>query len=195
MRKTDIPTNKFFVTENFFSAYNCLYSGTYFFCYKDFSVHLFACIHSMNANVYLTMLIFSSCKSRGSHMETVYTFCIQKLYKMYTTDVYKMYIYHISTSFRIHFVYKIKRTISAKFFKQNVYKSLSKCEMHFVYKHFVFILYTFCIENVYKSLSKYGIHFVYINSDLQKVYIINIMYTICIHNCMQNGSLINFNIF
>ena len=24
-------------------------------------------------------------------METVYTFCIQKMYKMYTTNVYKMY--------------------------------------------------------------------------------------------------------
>ena len=149
----------------------------------------------MNANVYLTMLIFSSCKSRGSHMETVYTFCIQKLYKMYTTDVYKMYTTFQQAFVYIHFVYKIKRTMSAKFCIQNAYKSLSKCGMHFVYKHFVFILYTFCIENIYKSLSKYGIHFVYINSDLQKVYIINIMHTICIHNCMQNGSLINFNIF
>ena len=26
-----------------------------------------------------------------SHMETVYTFCIQKLYKMHTTDFYKVY--------------------------------------------------------------------------------------------------------
>ena len=41
-------------------------------------------------------------------METVYTFCIQKLYKMYTTDVYKMYtkgIQNVSIliNFGIHF--------------------------------------------------------------------------------------------
>ena len=74
----------------------------------------------------------------------------------------------------IHFVYKIKRTMSAKFC---IY---TKCIQNFVkiwgtfvyYKHFLYI------------------HFLYINSDLQKLYIANIMYAICIHNCMQNGSLI-----
>ena len=35
------------------------------------------------------------------------------------------------------------------------------------------ILYTFCIQ------------FVYINSDLQKVYIIRTMYTVCIQNSYQ----------
>ena len=39
---------------------------------------------------------------------------------------------------------------------------------------------TFCIQNVYISLSRCGVHFVYINSDLQKVYIIKIVYTTCI---------------
>ena len=39
-------------------------------------------------------------------------------------------------------------------------------------------------------LQTFFIHFLYINSDLQKVYITNIMYAICIHNYMQNGSLI-----
>ena len=69
----------------------------------------------------------------------------KKLYKMYTTDVYNMYtkciqnVYHIATNFCIHFVYKIKRTMAAKFCIQNVYKSLSKCGIHFVYKHFVYI--------------------------------------------------------
>ena len=66
---------------------------------------------------------------------------------MYTTDVYKMYtkclphfenVYHIL----LHFVYKIKRTMAAKFCIKYVYKCLSKCGMHFVYKHFVYILYT-----------------------------------------------------
>ena len=46
---------------------------------------------------------------------------------------------------------------------------------------------------------RFCIHFVYINSDLQKVYIVRTMYTICIQNshkmytdnCMQNVSLIS----
>ena len=100
-------------------------------------------------------------------------------------------VYHILTSFCIYFVYKIKRTMSAKFCVQNVYKSLSKCGKHFAYKHFVYKMYT----KVCQIWDTFCIHFVYINFDLQKVYIINIIYTICIHNCMQNGSLINFNIF
>ena len=87
----------------------------------------------------------------------MYTICIQNLY-------------HISTNFCLNFVYKIKRTMPANFYRQNVYKSLSKCGINFVYK----------------SLSKYGINLVYIflciNSDLQKVCIINIMYTISIQN-------------
>ena len=89
-----------------------------------------------------------------------------------------------------------------KFCIQNVFKSLLKFGMHFVYKcgipfaykcgiNFVYIQ-IFCIHFVHKSLSKcrihfvyiqtFCIHFVYISSDLQKVYIINIMYTICIQN-------------
>ena len=48
---------------------------------------------------------------------------------------------HFDKLLYIHFVYKIKRTMGAKF----------------------------CIQNVHKSLSKCGIHFVYISSDLQKV--------------------------
>ena len=100
-------------------------------------------------------------------LETVYTVCIQKLYKMYTTDVYKMYakciqnVYHISTNFCIHFVYKIKRTMATQFCIQNVYKSLSKCEIHFVYKHFVYILYTSIL--IYKKCTskKLCIQFAY----------------------------------
>ena len=97
-----------------------------------------------------------------SHTETAYTFCIQKLYKMHTTGIYKMYtecmqnVYHILTNFWIHFGNKIKRTMPAKF-----------C--------FVKMRDTFCIQT-------YCIHLVCINSDLQKMCIINIMYTICIQN-------------
>ena len=51
-------------------------------------------------------------------------------------------VYSISENFCIHFVYKIKRTMAAKFCIPIVYKSLSKCWIHFVCKHFVYILYT-----------------------------------------------------
>ena len=102
-----------------------------------------------------------------SHTEIVYKFCIQKLCKMYTTDVCKMYtrciqnVSHISTNFSIHFVYKIKRTMAVKIRIQNVYKSLSKCGIHFVYinsdlqkvyilKNYVYNLYTKYMQNVYK---------------------------------------------
>ena len=54
----------------------------------------------------------------------------------------------------IHFVYRIKGTMPAKFSIQNAYESLPKCKMHFVYKHFIYILYIFC-------LSKSVIHLVY----------------------------------
>ena len=133
--------------------------------------------------------LFGDMPTMDAHTETVYTFCIQKFYKMYTTDVYKMYakfkqnVYHISRKFCIHFVFKIKRTMPAKFYIQNVYKNWLKFGIHFVYPHFVYILYTkvcrnvgyilytnilytfsiatFCIPNAYKSLPKVGIHFVY----------------------------------
>ena len=70
--------------------------------------------------------------------------------------------------------------------------------------YFVYILYpkfiqkfvemwdTFCIQT-------FSIHFVYISFDVQKVYIINIIYNLCkkftlnvyANNCIQNGSLIS----
>ena len=57
---------------------------------------------------------------------------------MYTTDVYKIYtkyiqnVYHISINFGIHFVYKIKSTMSAKVCIQNLYKCLLKFGIYFV---------------------------------------------------------------
>ena len=51
----------------------------------------------------------------------VYNWCIQNVYKMYTT-------FRQTT----HFVYKIERTMAAKFCMQNVYKSLLKCGIRFV---------------------------------------------------------------
>ena len=87
------------------------------------------------------------CQNESSRMEIVCTFCIQKLYKMYTTDVYKIYTRYVQntsqilTNFCIHFVHKIKRTMAVKISMPNVYKRLSKCGIHFVYT-----LYTFCIH-------------------------------------------------
>ena len=72
-------------------------------------------------------------------METVYTFCIQKLRKRYTTDVYNMYakciqnVYRILTNFCIatFCIQNKKKTMPAKFCTQNVYKSLLKCGMSY----------------------------------------------------------------
>ena len=82
-----------------------------------------------------------------------YTECIQN-------------IYHISTNICIPFVYKIKRNMPAKFCIQKYTKCIQK---------FVEMWYTFCTQT-------FCTHFVYINSELQKVYLINIMHTICIQN-------------
>ena len=51
-------------------------------------------------------------------------------------------VYHISTNFCIHFVYKIKRTMAPKFCIQNVQK--------FVQMWDTFCLQTFCIHFVDK---------------------------------------------
>ena len=54
-------------------------------------------------------------QTKNSHTEIVYTFCIQKLYKIYTTDVYKMHtqcmqnVYHIPRkTFVYNFYTKLK---------------------------------------------------------------------------------------
>ena len=93
----------------------------------------------------------------------MYTGCIQKLYKMYTTDVCKIerkWIQNVSqilTNFCIFFLYRMKRNVAAQSVCQNV----------------GYILCTFCM------------HFLSINSYLQKndlVSIIKTMYTNCIQN-------------
>ena len=77
-------------------------------------------------------------------VQDLYNWCIQNVYNIYVYHIFDINVYHILASFCIHFVNKIKRTMSAKFCVQNVYKSLSKCRIHFVYKHFVYI--TKCIQ-------------------------------------------------
>ena len=52
--------------------------------------------------------------------------------------------------------------------------------------HFDMLLHKFCIQNVHKFLKMWNtfwIHFVYIKSDLQKVFIIKVMY----RNCTQKS--------
>ena len=88
-------------------------------------------------------------------------------------------VYHISTNFCVHFVYKIKRIMADKFCIQNLYKSLSKCGIHFVYKHFVYILYWST-----RSADLHHKNYVY---NLYTKFIQNV-YT---NNCMQNGSHIS----
>ena len=83
----------------------------------------------------------------------MYTKCIQNVYKMYTT-------------FRQTFVY-IVYTKLKELWQLVLY---TKC-----IQKFVKMWYTFCIQTVF-------IHFSYINSHLQKVYIIKIMYTIFTQN-------------
>ena len=97
-----------------------------------------------------------------THTEIMYVFGIQKLCKMYTINLYKMYaiyiqnnVSHISTNFFIHYVYNTKRTMIAKFFIQNVCKSLSKCGIHFVY-----ILYTFFIHKSWSTISSHNKNYV-----------------------------------
>ena len=65
MRKTNIPTKEdFFARKIFFYQFIATaHVGEYsiFFALKTF---LFVCLHFMNKNVYLAMLIFCSCRSR-----------------------------------------------------------------------------------------------------------------------------------
>ena len=77
----------------------------------------------------------------------MYTKCIQN-------------IYHISINFCIHFVNKIKRTVTANFV----------CKM-----------YTKVCQNVgYICIQTFCTHLVYISSDLQIAHNIKIVYTIFI---------------
>ena len=96
-----------------------------------------------------------------------------------------MYIYHISSNFCIHAIYKIKRTMPAKFCIQmfpkicrNVESILCTILYTFCIQKFVQMWDAFCIQTL--CIQTFCIHFVYINSDVQKVCLVNIMYTICI---------------
>ena len=82
----------------------------------------------------------------------MFTKCIQDIYKMYPT-------------FRKTFVYILHTKLKELW------------QLKFVYR-----IYKKACRNVGYFLDTFCIHFVHMNSDLGKVYIIRIMYTICIQN-------------
>ena len=100
--------------------------------------------------------------------------CIDFIYKNCIRCIQLMHIqkvYCISTNFWMHFVYKIYTKVC-----RNV-----GCILY------TKILYTFCIQKFLEIWDKFCmetfcINFAYIRSDVQKVYITNIMYTTCIQN-------------
>ena len=84
-------------------------------------------------------------------METVYTFCIQKLCKMYTTDLYKMDIYKMYTTFQQTFVYilftKLKELWQLIFYIKRLQKFLEMWDTFCI--QFVYILHTSIL--IYKT--------------------------------------------
>ena len=86
-RQTFSQRRKFFATKRLLIYYNCSSWGIYFFCCKDFSVHLFARFHFMNTNVYLATLIFCS-YLRVSGREQL---CAIKFYSNNSEEMQKYY--------------------------------------------------------------------------------------------------------
>ena len=76
-----------------------------------------------------------------------------------------------------------------KIYTADLYKMYTKCIPHFD-KTFEYILYTKLnepwelnfVQKLVKMWDAFWIHFVYINSDLQKMYIIKVMYAIYVQN-------------
>ena len=111
-----------------------------------------------------------------SHTETVYTFCRQKLYKMYTLMYTKCIedVYHISTNFCKYFLYNIKRTTTAtEFCIQNVYKLCQNAR----YIFHTNILYTFCTCHFWSTKSAHHKNYMYnlYTKFMQNIYANNIM--------------------
>ena len=121
-------------------------------------------------------------KKENAQTETVHTFFIQKLYKMYPTDVYKMHTKCIYTIFRQAFVYILCT------------KSKELCQLNFVYKMYTkvcwnvrYILYTSILIYLKRTSLTLCIYTTYIQNS----------YKMYINNCIQNGSLIStyFDLF
>ena len=119
--------------------------------------------------------------------------CIHFVYKNYARCIQLMHmqkVYRISANFCMHFVYKIYTKVCWN----GGYILYTKILYTFFIEKFVEMWDTSCIQTL-------CIYFAYINSDVQKVYITNIMYTICIQNlhrmymqvivCRTNSKLAN----
>ena len=119
------------------------------------------CVKSVQIRIYFWSVFFCirteyrKIRTRNnSHLDTFHAvMCIK----------YIQNVYHISTNFCVHFVYKIIRIMADKFCIQNLYKDFSKCGIHFVYKHFVNILYTSILiyKKCWSTPQKLCIQFVY----------------------------------
>ena len=114
-----------------------------------------------------------------SHTKTVYTFCILKLYKIYTTDVYKMYATFQQTFADILYT-KSKELCQLNF----VYKMWTKVCRNVGYILYTNILYTICIHQFWSTKSVHHKHYVYnlYTKFMQHVYT---------NNCIKNRSLIS----
>ena len=89
-------------------------------------------------------------------MEIVYTFFIQKLFKIYTTDVYKVYTecIQIHITFRQTFVY-ILYTKSKELCQQNSYRmyiQIIVCRMYPLFQHILTYLLCIFLVNYCKKL-------------------------------------------
>ena len=120
--------------------------------------------------------------------------CIQNLYAFRQTFVYILYT-KLKELCQLNFVYKMytkgSRNMGYISYTSILYVFCIQTFAEMWNILYTNILYTFCINFVYKKYRKGGIrfamqtscmYFVYNNSDLQKVYIINIICTICIQN-------------
>ena len=139
-------------------------------------------------NFCLLMLTLHPTQKLCIHFVFLYTKIVQDICNWCMQNVYL-----ILTNFCMHFVYKNKRTMPAKFYIQNVYKSLLKCGIHFVYKHFVYILYTkskeLCqLKFLYKMYTK-------VCQNVRCVLYTNILYKSCIHQFWSTKSVHHKHIY
>ena len=112
-------------------------------------------------------------------METVHSFCVQKLCKMYTTDVYKMYTIFWQTC--VHILYTKSKELCQLNFIYKMYTKVCQNVVCFLYTNILYtnilylkvcqnigyilyanILYSFCIQKFVKIWDTFCIHFVYI---------------------------------
>ena len=111
--------------------------------------------------------------------KSVHTFCILKLYKMYTTDVYKMYA-RFQQTFADLLYTKSKELCQLNF----VYTMWTKVCRNVGYILYTNILYTICIHQFWSTKSVHHKHYVYnlYTKFMQHVYT---------NNCIKNRSLIS----